>query len=100
MVKISSFVFTVALCAAYAFGAAIPHLSVVPHHAHQHTEADTTTTGGSQIQSYQTFAAREPGWFSLGAKVVKGGVKAAKSKKGRRVIKKVGKGAFAVLENF
>ncbi|KAF9471803.1 hypothetical protein BDN70DRAFT_938660 [Pholiota conissans] len=103
MVKLSTFVFTIVLCAASAFSVAISHR---PHD----NAVDTSTTGRSQLQSPQTLAVREPGWFSLASKLFQGAakaskskkavVKAVKSKKGRKVMKKVAKGAYTVVENY
>ncbi|KAF9471451.1 hypothetical protein BDN70DRAFT_888147 [Pholiota conissans] len=103
MVKLSTFVFTIVLCAASAFSVAIPH--------HPHDNAvDTAATGRSQLQSPQTLVVREPGLFSLGAKLLQGAakaskgktavVKAVKSKKKHKVLKRMANGGYVVVEKY
>ncbi|KAF8171110.1 hypothetical protein BJ912DRAFT_996175 [Pholiota molesta] len=82
MVKIFTFVLTVVLFAISALSLAIP--PEARHHHHHHND-DSVAPVDSQAQ---TLTARDPGLFSVGLKLLKGGAKkAAKSHEGRKAIK-------------
>ncbi|KAF8186014.1 hypothetical protein BJ912DRAFT_972618 [Pholiota molesta] len=89
MVKILTFVLTVVLFAISALSLAIP--PDARHHHHHHHNDDSVAPVDSRPQ---TLAARDPGLFSVGLKLLKGGAKkAAKSHEGRKAIKGAAKHA-------
>ncbi|KAF8171108.1 hypothetical protein BJ912DRAFT_1066314 [Pholiota molesta] len=92
MVKISTFVLTVVLFATSALSLTIPPNA---RHHHRHHNDDSVAPVVAENFPPQTLAARDPGLFSIGLKLLTGGIKAgvkvAKSREGRKVIGKVAK---------